>query len=176
MLMIFLSMLESDEDRQYFLVLHSRYEIKMYQVALNILCSHALAEESVQESWLRIIRFFEKVKEIPRDKLEGYIVTIVKNTSFTIRRKENHTDPFPENWDGPTVDLQPTDEFHRLVELIRSMSERYREILEAKFVLGCSNQEIARQMGMNESTVASRISRGRKLLIAKMQEEGYVHE
>lgn len=176
MLMLYLSMLEGDDDRQFFLHLHRAYERKLYQVAHSILHAQPLAEEAVQSSWVKVIQNFEKIKSISWDKTEGYLVSIVKNTSLTMLKKERHTDPFPDDWAAPTVSPPPTDEFGRLVALVRGMPERYRALLELKFVLEWSNQEIAQKTGLSESTVATRIARGRALLISKLREEEYSYE
>lgn len=176
MLMIYLSLLESDDDRHYFLFLHKTYEMKMYQVAIRILKSRALAEEAIQDSWVSVIKSFQKIKTLPGDKTEGYIVTIVKNTSLNILKKEKHADPFPEEWEAPSVEDQPERGFHRLVHLIRTMPEQYRRVLELKLVMEWANQDIARCLNLNESTVASRIARGRSLLITKLREEEYSYE
>ena len=68
------------------------------------------------------------------------------------------------------------DETGRIVELIRSMPERYREALELRFAWEYSNQEIAKALKLNTSTVATLVARGRKLLIEKLQTEGYCYE
>ena len=38
-----------------------------------------------------------------------------------------------------------------------------------------SNQAIARRLGMKESTVSTRVQRGRKLLLEAMEREGYCY-
>ena len=57
--------------------------------------------------------------------------------------------------------------------MIRSLPERYRRILELKLVEDRSSREIARLLRMNESTVASRVLRGRTMLKERLEEEGY---
>jgi RNA polymerase sigma-70 factor (ECF subfamily) len=108
--------------------------------------------------------------------MDGYIVTIVKNVSLNILKKETHDDPFPEEWDLPAEERDEVSTFDNLVALIRAMPEQYRVLLELKFVLGFSNREIAKKLDMNESTVATRIERGRKELIKKLNAEGYAYE
>ncbi|MDD3164832.1 MAG: sigma-70 family RNA polymerase sigma factor [Oscillospiraceae bacterium] len=174
--MLLLTMLENEEDKRKFLIVHRAYENKLYRIAMCILHSHALAEDAVQQSWLQVIQHFEKIQQLPWDTLEGYLVVIVKNASRTLLKKEKHADPFPENWDVPAPQSAETDETKRLVEIIRAMPEKYREILELRFVLEYSQQEIAQRTGMNPSTVSTRISRGRQLLIQTLRAEGYYNE
>lgn len=48
-------------------------------------------------------------------------------------------------------------------------------MLELKYVMEESNQAIARRLGMKESTVSTRVQRGRKLLLEAMEREGYCY-
>mgnify|MGYP002693925455 FL=1 len=49
-------------------------------------------------------------------------------------------------------------------------------MLELKLVEEQSNQEIARRLGLNESTVATRIQRGKAMLRERLKKEGYCYE
>lgn len=60
------------------------------------------------------------------------------------------------------------------MELILAPPESYRRILELKFVEEESNREIARRLGLKESTVSTKVQRGRKPLDA-MEREGYCY-
>lgn len=46
-------------------------------------------------------------------------------------------------------------------------------MLELKFVEEETNQEIARRLGLKESTVSTKVQRGRRLLLDAMEQEGY---
>ena len=165
--------LEDDRDREAFLALHAAYEAKLYRVALSMVKAPHLAEEALQQAWELVIRHFSTIRGLSRDKTAAYLVTIVKNTSRDLLRKENHTEELPEHWDAPAPGGDALDAYGRLVELVRSMPEPYREVLELRFVLEWSNQEIAQKLGMNPSTVNTRIHRGRALLMERLEKEGY---
>ncbi len=61
-----------------------------------------------------------------------------------------------------------------MVTLIRTMPEDYRRVLELRFVGEWSLGDIARELGLTEGAVKSRIFRGRKLLIDALRREGYL--
>ena len=130
----------------------------------------------MQQAWLQILQNFSKISLIPWDETEPYVVIVISNVCKDMRKREKKYVNQPEEWEPPAPDgREPTDAFGRLVALIRAMPENYRRILELKFVLEYSNKEIAAALGMKESTVSTRIERGRKLLIARLREEGYDH-
>ena len=177
MLELCLSMLEGEVDKALFLRFHARYEKKLYAVAMTILSSPEQSEDAVQEAMVRIASHFDDFKKIyqkNRQEIGPWCVTIVKHISLDILRKEGREVPLSEDWEVPVPDTtQAESAYQRLVELIRSMPETYREALELRFVLEYSNKEVARALGLTENTAAARISRGRRLLIQRLREEGY---
>lgn len=172
MLATLLAMLETEEDRERFLKLHGAYEKKLYAVAARVLGDRTAAEDAVQQTWLQIIRRWDRVSQLPWSETEGYLVTAVKNTAVDMLRRERREEALPEDWDPPAPE-DGQGEYQRLVELIRSLPEAYRRVLELKFVEEETNQEIARRLGLKESTVSTKVQRGRRLLLDAMEQEGY---
>ena len=71
MLAVCLSVLGEQSDKDLFLEFFSRYEKKLYHVALSILQDPTLAEDAVQEAFLRVARHFKTFKKIFEKKLSG---------------------------------------------------------------------------------------------------------
>ena len=103
------------------------------------------------------------------------MATVAKNAALDILRTERQTEPFPEDWDPPAQN-EHQEEYAYLISLIRALPESYRRILELKCVQELSNREIARRLKLKESTVASRVMRGRTMLRKCLEKEGYVND
>ena len=174
MLSMLLAMLETEEDQDRFLKLHGAYEKKLYAVAVRVLGDPTAAEDAVQQTWLQIIRRWDRVSALPWSETEGYLVTTVKNAAVDMLRKERREESLPEDWDPPAPE-EGEGAYRYLVNLIRALPEGYRRILELKCVEEESNREIARRLGLKESTVATRVLRGRAMLAETLKKEGYVH-
>ncbi len=172
MIPICLAMLSDDMEQVYFQKLYSEYETMMYQVARSVLRDPSFVEDAVQESWLRVATAFYKIWNLEWDSVKGYLVILVKNVCVDMNRREPPQEELPEDWDIPLWSGQG-NVLDRIVELIRAMPVQYREILERKYVLGYSNREIGRSLGLKESTVATRAMRGRMMLADSLQEEGF---
>jgi len=172
MLAICLAMLETEQDQRRFTRLFEAHEKKIYGVVLQILGDQTQAEDAAQQTWLKLVQNWERISTLPWKETEGYAVTAAKNCALDILRSERRTIAFPEDWDPPARE-EREDEYDYLVSLIRSLPEGYRRILELKLVEEQTNREIARRLGMNESTVASRVLRGRTMLKERLEEEGY---
>ena len=162
MLTMYLAMLGSEEDRERFTLLYEAHEKRLYAVALKVLRDPTRAEDAAQQTWLQVLRNWERINALDWDSAAKYLVVAARNAALDMLKKER--------W-NTSEDGQ--GEYQRLVELIRSLPEAYRRVLELKFVEEETNQEIARRLGLKESTVSTKVQRGRRLLLDAMEQEGY---
>lgn len=170
-MLIFLSMLETDAERQVFLGLYHEYGNAMLKVRQRYFPNDpSAAEDAVQNAWLKVVQNFSKVQDIPCKKRGAYLVIIVKNESISILRKRRQELPFDE-----TLPYKETedDDVASIIEVIHRLPETYRAVLELRFVEECTSQQIAQMLNLTEATVNTRIHRGRTLLIQKLREAGY---
>lgn len=58
----------------------------------------------------------------------------------------------------------------KLVEEINKLDDRYRMVLELKYVTQYSNDEIANMLGLKKKTVEMQIYRANKMLREKMRD------
>ena len=175
MLAICLAMLETEQDQRRFTRLFEAHEKKIYAVVLRILGDPTRAEDAAQQTWLKLVQNWDRVSALPWGETEGYTVTVAKNCALDILRAEQKTVAVPEDW-APPAQEERQEEYDYLVSLIRSLPENYRRILELKLVEEQTNREIARRLGMNESTVAVRVMRGRTMLKERLEKEGYAYD
>ncbi len=174
MLTIYLLTLESEADRARFTRLYQAHEKRLYGVALQILRDPTQAEDAAQQAWLQVLRSWARVRGLSWEEAQKYLAVAAKNAALDLLRKEQWTSSFPEEWDPPAPE-SGEGEYRYLVALIRSLPSPYRRVLELKFVEEQTNQEIARRLGLKESTVSTKVQRGRKLLMEAMKREGYCY-
>jgi len=176
LLSAYLTMLETDADRELFGAIYRTYYNKMMRVALQLLSSAPRAEDAVHDAFLKIIAHFDDLKAIPEERRWYWIVVVTKNAALDLLRKESREMPLDD--EREQVCQVPADEggFRSLVECIRAMPEGYRRVLELRFVTEWSYAEIARELHISEGAVKTRISRGRQMLIGRLEKEGYACE
>ena len=172
MLTMYLAMLGSEEDRERFTLLYEAHEKRLYAVALKVLRDPTRAEDAAQQTWLQVLRNWERINALDWDSAAKYLVVAARNAALDMLKKERWNTSMPEDWDPPAPE-DGQGEYQRLVELIRSLPEAYRRVLELKFVEEETNQEIARRLGLKASTVSTKVQRGRRLLLDAMEQEGY---
>lgn len=171
MLSFFLAVLESEADKEKFIEIYEQYHDLIEKTAINILKNQQDAEDAVQNTFVQIIRHFEKVFEIDCKNLPFWIISIAKNESLMILRKKNRI-TLLEDWESISKEAESVTEYSELVRLFSKLPDTYRAALEMHFLLDYSGKEIAQKLDISESAVYTRISRGRALLIEIIKKEG----
>ena len=172
MLAYFLAILESEADKKRFAEIYEQYHGLIEKTAMRILKNQQDAEDAVQNTFVQIIRHFEKTFEIDCKNLPFWIISIVKNESLMILRKKKRIVQL-EEWESISTEVESVSEYSELVQLFSKLPETYRAALEMHFLLECSGKEIAQKLGISESAVNTRISRGRVLLKEIVEKEGF---
>lgn len=127
----------------------------------------------MHDTFIKLIQNYSQLRSRSDGQLERWMMAVARNASLDVLRKEGReTELEAQAWE-PAV---PADqgEFEALVALIRSMPEDYRRVLELRFLAEWSLADIARELGLTEGAVKSRIFRGRKVLIDTLRKEGYL--
>lgn len=173
MLSFYLAALESGGDREMFAEIYQRHHIKMERAAISILRDQSEAEDAVQNAFMQVIRHFERIYEIPCEELPFWLISIVKNEALMLLRKRDRTVPLEEGWENFSERAEDVSDYTALVELFRSLPDTYRRVLEMKVLLGYTDKEIAGHLGISETAVSTRASRGRQLLREILEKEGF---
>jgi RNA polymerase sigma-70 factor, ECF subfamily len=133
------------------------------------------AEDLLQDVLLRAFRGFGSFDRNLSAK--AWMFKILKN-AYIDRGRRARARPVEEEWAVDPVPLSPDPEdlLMRTVtaeavrEGIRGLPVIWREVVELREIEGLSYQEIAEVIGKPIGTVMSRLSRGRDLLRATLQE------
>lgn len=139
----------------------------LWQVAWYILEDAAEAEDAVQELFLRLWRGRDALDGIRSPK--GYAIRVLRNLCLDrIRqsRKMLPAEDLPETAQPARQD-DAVDERERLAKVldaIKSLPERQREVLTLRTLDGLSYEEIAEQTGINYLTLRVLLSQARNKL------------
>lgn len=182
-MLVYLEMLETPEEKLKFEQLYFLYRDKMYTVAFKILHNENDAEDIVHESFKAIIENFEKINDISCHKTWNYIVTIVKNKSFTLyQKKKHHETSAYEDWVEVKMDFTPekvTEEreiAEILAELIRSLPFPYKEVLYLQYYNALSGEEIAKFIDKTPAHVRKISQRAKAMLKEELLKRGIQNE
>lgn len=139
-------------------------ERRLYRVSRTLLASDADCEDAVQEALLRAWTKLESLKQ-PRF-FETWLIRILINECRNLyRRCPPVQQELPENLCAPAC------EGSELFEALQHLPEKQRITLELHYIEGYKTREIAKMMGVPESTVKWRLAQGRKELKRQIGEE-----
>jgi len=179
----------NDGDEAAFTEMMSRYQAKIFSIALGLLHNRADAEEITQDTFIRAHRGLARFRgdSSLATWLHRIAVNLARNRYWYFFRRRRHATlsldaALGEEGDSTFSDLVSADapdpsqessrnEFEELVSRCMGMLEaRHREILTLRNGLNRSYEEIATALGINVGTVKSRIARARESLRSRIAE------
>ena len=175
MLVCYLQMLDTPEEKIRFEQIYLNYRGLMYHVADQILHNRQDAEDAVHNAFLKIIRKFSKFQNTPAKDLAPQLIVITKNEAISISRKKRDAGSL-EDVDGVAEPPETAANYRALVDSFAHLPQTYRTVMEMKLLSGYSDGEIAAKLGLTKTTVSTRINRGRQLLRSIAEQEGFLME
>lgn len=154
-------------DQKAFLVLYDRYSSRVYALALRILKDNMLAEEVVQDTFLKIwSRARQYLTE--RGSLQNWLLTIARRTALDRLRLESRRITLSDGDDPDfTWETLPEPEtaseearWHGLYLAVQSLPEEQRKVIELAYYQGMSQSEIAEVLALPLGTVKTRLRIG----------------
>ncbi|MEN7549619.1 RNA polymerase sigma-70 factor [Rapidithrix thailandica] len=153
-------------DEQVFTEVFNKYSPQIYHVALKYLKSEALAEDALQDTFIKLWDYRTKLDR--QYSLKGFLFTSLKNYLLnTIRNEQRkilkHIDLVKEqnkahkNTTEQTLFYNETNSI--LKKGIEQLPEKRKLIFELKHKKQLSNQEIATHMGISIHTVKAQYTK-----------------
>ena len=173
MLVYYLQMLDTPEEKIRFEQIYLKYRGLMYHVADHILHNRQDAEDAVHNAFLRIIKHFSKFQNTHIDDLTPQIVVVAKNEAISLLRKKKDETSL-EDVENLAEKSEAVMDYHTLVDSFTRLPQTYRAVMEMKLLEGYSDGEIAAKLGLSKTAVSSRVSRGRQLLRDIVEREGFL--
>ncbi|MBQ3009117.1 MAG: sigma-70 family RNA polymerase sigma factor [Oscillospiraceae bacterium] len=181
-MLIYLSMLDTAEEKSKFEQLYNRYRFTMLHTANSILQDISLSEDAVHDAFIRIAKNMNKLGAVESMQTKGFVVIVVKNVALTMAKRRSSTffmedeAAFLNIPDNASEDIFSKAGFESIVSQIVSLPDIYKEVMYLYLVNEMKIKEISSLLRLPEETVKKRLQRGRKLLIANLQKEGIVYE
>lgn len=140
---------------------------EFYRVAFYILEDEAEAEDAVQELFLKLWSGRDALDGIRAPK--GYGIRVLRNLCLDrIRRSRKMETPavLPEpEWPGRQDEaVDEKERLAKVLDAIKSLPDRQREVLTLRTLDGLSYEEIAERTGMNQLTLRVLLSQARRKL------------
>ncbi|MBR3611659.1 MAG: sigma-70 family RNA polymerase sigma factor [Oscillospiraceae bacterium] len=178
-----ISAIENDFQREFMTRIYTDFYSVMFAKAKSLVPLAEDAEELVQDVFADLIKRVDCVMAVDSKKLPAYLISAVKYHAYNFNRhqkvKKSHS---AEDYSEEDMELiadknaLPEDIVLRkeavaeLKSALEKIPEKYKDILEFKYVLGLSDSEIGERFGLSESGVRSLIFRARRKAYSVMKE------
>jgi RNA polymerase sigma-70 factor (ECF subfamily) len=142
-------------DRSALKQLYDRFGARLYGIASRILRDQALAEDALQEAFVKIWRNAGKFDR-SRGSALAWVVTIVRRASFDLRPRALSTELVDIACERPETDMLHPG----LARALDALPEMNRKALLLMYVYGLTHAEIATTLAAPLGTVKSWVRRG----------------
>lgn len=183
MITLLISAIEDDYEREFITNIYNNYYSYMRKKAYSFVRNNEEAEELVHDAFVNLIENVKVVMKVDKQKLPSYIMSTIRNVCINKWKsnKKYHEAVFSmddadlESWIGDDSAF-PEDLYIKKEELflmhkaLLRLSERDQRLLEAKYTLNLSDEDIEKQFGIAKQNVRVYIMRARRKAYAIMKE------
>lgn len=175
MLLLYLSMLETEEDRRSFETLYYRYRYTMANVAFEILNDHQQAEDAVHNAFLKISRYPKAIADPYSLSARNFVCIAVRHTALNMLRKKkhDHEEPVDNIEELAVVNPEPTEGLitDSFVRAISKLPAKYRDVLQLHVQYEMNDKKIADIADITPAAARKRLQRARELLKEILEKE-----
>ena len=169
----------SEDDRDFVSGIFEEYGKQMYSIALDILKNEHDADDALQETMYKIIKYVDKFADDDKSKIRNKIMiglrASIRNTSFRHYRKQQNKNKYESDEEEVEIDIEDES---AIVDDIVIKSEDCRKIKDALLGLVSDLQdtvnlvyycdfscvEAAKFLGISDNAVRNRLYQARKKL------------
>jgi RNA polymerase sigma-70 factor (ECF subfamily) len=152
---------------------YAAHAAELYGFAVRSLADPGLAEEAVQETFLRAWRAGERF-DPQIGSLRTWLFAILRNVVIDLGRARASRPAVAEGGIEPSV--EPFGEAllaWQIEEAMRRIGDQHRQVLVETYYRGRPYAEVAKELGVPEGTVKSRVYYGLRALRVVLEEMGY---
>lgn len=179
MLTVYLSVLDTDEEKSKMEELYNTYKGLMLHIAFDILKDYDLANDALHNAFLKIAGHLHKLDEVSCHKTKAYLVIVIENVSKTMynKRKKQDSISFDEIEykisDGNNLEEDVSNKLtiQFVLDKIKLLPEIYKEVLTLKIVNDLSDKAIAEILGISNTAARKRLERARMKLTELLYKE-----
>ena len=162
---------EDKDDREKFCCLYQKINAVIYKRVYSILKNNQDTEDALQETWEKVMKNFNKIKNENYSKEINFVWIVAKNTAIDIYNKRKRIVEI-DNCDVLLSDrTDPVEnraisriESDRIMAVIGNIDDKYKNPLILKYIYSCSNKKIAHILGITETNVSTRLARAKVIV------------
>ncbi len=172
MVSVFLSLIDSESDKEKFTELYNTYKDLLYWIALRKTNSVEDSEECVQETFFYVAKHFEKISDVKSKRTKGYLSAIVTGFAIDIYNNSKKTNTVSLD-DEDSADIQYYEDFEK-TELLTAfdnvLDEESKIYFYLKYIYKYKSSEIAQIYKVKDSYVRKKLQYAKEKLRKHLEE------
>ncbi|MCC3374359.1 RNA polymerase sigma factor [Cohnella sp. REN36] len=185
MSLLFLTILEDEDDKDFLMNLYQLYYPVMKQRAYTIIRNDAVVDDLIQDAFIKLIPKIPLLRSLNSYKTVSYIVNTMKHICLDYIRKESRraqltyagstediAEQIPEQQAATEESYIKNEEFETLGQALFLLSERDRNLLYFKYNMELSDKEIELLLAIPAQHVRQYIARARNRVFHILSEGG----
>jgi RNA polymerase sigma-70 factor (ECF subfamily) len=174
MIMMLCESIEDPCDQDYMLWLYREFNRLMFSVAKQYANKQEDREDIVQDALVSLMKKIPELRAMERCILASYIVSVSRNTSINFLKRQDVKDsrciPLTEEVAEVFCSEDDLYQFVHQKNLLSTiwdlLPETDRFLLEGRYVLGLSDEELAAQLKCKPSSIRMKVTRARRRAFA----------
>lgn len=166
--------IQDEDDRAFMAELYEKYGRLMLAQISRLISDRWDADDVFQITLEKLIDHIDTLRALEPRRLVCYVAAAARHNAVSyLRRAERESAPSldDEDWSagravqgGPSAEeaVLSREQARRMAELWPQLGEKTRYLLEARYILGMSTQEIADSLHLRADTVKVQLSRARR--------------
>ena len=172
MISVFLSLIDSESDKEKFTELYNTYKDLLYWIALRKTNSVEDSEECVQETFFYVAKHFEKISDVKSKRTKGYLSAIVTGFAIDIYNNSKKVNTVSLD-DEDSADIQYYENFEK-TELLTAfdniLDEESKIYFYLKYIYKYKSSEIAEIYKVKDSYVRKKLQYAKEKLRKHLEE------
>lgn len=165
------------DDQEFLQELYLSHHMKMYRMAYAITRNMNETEDAVSDACVSMIHKVSLLRELDKDVQEGYLISTVRNAAYKIKQGASRRNKIEEKLRTSYLTEETTPEkillqkcsIQELVEALDQLAEEDQMILRMKYFEKKSDREIAKEFGIKDVSVRSRLTRARQRVLQRLE-------
>lgn len=153
--------------------LYTRFSGVMLAIGIRYLADRDAAEDLLHDVFVNVLTNFQKFTFRGEGSLKAWMKRVMVNAALDKLRREKPVDTVDVELVSDIADEEPSPERIPAAEILRmvaALPAGYRTVLNLYAFEGYSHREIAAQLGINEKSSSSQLSRAKSLLARMINE------
>ena len=169
----------SEDDRDFVSVIFEEYGKQMYSIALDILKNEHDADDALQETMYKIIKYVDKFADDDKSKIRNKIMiglrASIRNTSFRNYRKKQNKNKYETDEEEVEIDIEDEsaivddivikgEDCRKIKDALLGLSSDLQDTVNLVYYCDFSCVEAAKFLGISDNAVRNRLYQARKKL------------